>query len=96
MDLASELARFSPSPELLFWAESRVGGLLEQVKTNATEIHWRDAVNLRHIKASESRRNVASRSGCFSGFGRVGFTPFSVFLQRGKWRPEGCPGDRGI
>jgi hypothetical protein len=53
-------------------------------------------VNLRHIKASESRRNVASRSGCFSGFGRVGFTPFSVFLQRGKWRPEGCPGDRGI
>jgi transposase len=43
MDLASELAPFSPSPELLFWAEKRVGGLLEQVKTNATEIHWRDA-----------------------------------------------------
>ncbi|MBK7677087.1 MAG: IS66 family transposase zinc-finger binding domain-containing protein [Candidatus Accumulibacter sp.] len=43
MDLASELAPFSPSPELLFWAENRVGGLLEQVKTNATEIHWRDA-----------------------------------------------------
>ena len=43
MDLASELASFSPSPELLFWAENRVGGLLEQVKTNATEIHWRDA-----------------------------------------------------
>ena len=43
MDLASELAPFSPSPELLFWAEHRVGGLLEQVKTNATEIHWRDA-----------------------------------------------------
>ncbi|MBK7955416.1 MAG: IS66 family transposase zinc-finger binding domain-containing protein [Candidatus Accumulibacter sp.] len=34
---------FSPSPELLFWAEKRVGGLLEQVKTSATEIHWRDA-----------------------------------------------------
>jgi transposase len=43
MDLASELAPFSPSAELLFWAENRVGGLLEQVKTNATEIHWRDA-----------------------------------------------------
>ena len=43
MDLASELAPFSPSPELVFWAENRVGGLLEQVKTSATEIHWRDA-----------------------------------------------------
>ena len=43
MDLASELAPFSPSADLLFWAENRVGGLLEQVKTNATEIHWRDA-----------------------------------------------------
>jgi hypothetical protein len=29
---------------------------------------------LRHIKASESRPNATSRSGCFSGFGRVGFT----------------------
>ena len=38
-------------------------------------------VNLRHIKASESRRNAASRSGCLSGFGRVGFTPFFSFLQ---------------
>jgi transposase len=37
------LPPFSPSPELVFWAEKRVGGLLEQVKTNATEIHWRDA-----------------------------------------------------
>ena len=43
MDLASELASFSPSPELVFWAENRLGGLLEQVKTNATEIRWRDA-----------------------------------------------------
>ena len=43
MDLASELAPFSPSADLLFWAENRVGGLLEQIKTNATEIHWRDA-----------------------------------------------------
>ncbi len=43
MDLASKLAPFSPSPELLFWAEKRVGGLLEQVKTSATEIHWRNA-----------------------------------------------------
>ena len=58
MDLASELAPFSPSADLLFWAENRVGGLLEQVKTNATEIHWRDAkiekltlVNSRRYKA---------------------------------------------
>ncbi|MBL8398717.1 MAG: IS66 family transposase [Candidatus Accumulibacter sp.] len=43
MDLASELAPFSPSPERLSWAENRVGGLLEQVQTRATEIHWRDA-----------------------------------------------------
>ncbi len=43
MDLASELAPFSPSPELLSWAENRVGGLLEQVQSSATEIRWRDA-----------------------------------------------------
>ena len=43
MDLASELAPFSPSPELLLWTENRVGGLLEELKTRETEIHWRDA-----------------------------------------------------
>lgn len=43
MDLARELAPFSPSPELLLWTEQRVGGLLEQLQLSATEIHWRDA-----------------------------------------------------
>ncbi len=40
MNLASELA---PSPERRFWAEQRLGGLLDQLKTRATEIRWRDA-----------------------------------------------------
>jgi hypothetical protein len=39
MDLASELAPFSPSSELLSWVEKRVSGLLEQLDTRATEIH---------------------------------------------------------
>ena len=43
MDLARELAPFSPSPELLFWAANRIGGLLKEVQAGATEIHWRDA-----------------------------------------------------
>ncbi|HCN66794.1 MAG TPA: IS66 family transposase [Candidatus Accumulibacter sp.] len=43
MDLASELAPFSPSSELLSWVEKRVNGLLEQLDTRATEIRWRDA-----------------------------------------------------
>lgn len=43
MNLATELAAFSPSPELLAWVENHVGGLLEQAKTSATEIRWRDA-----------------------------------------------------
>ena len=43
MDLAAELAPLSPSPELLSWVEKRVGGLLEEAKNRATEIHWRDA-----------------------------------------------------
>jgi hypothetical protein len=34
---------FSPSPELLLWTENRVGGLLKELKTRETEIHWRDA-----------------------------------------------------
>jgi transposase len=43
MDLASELAPFSPSSELLSWVEKRVNGLLEQLDTRATEIRLRDA-----------------------------------------------------
>jgi hypothetical protein len=43
MDFATELAAFDPSPELLFWMETRVGGLVEQARLSATEIHWRDA-----------------------------------------------------
>ena len=43
MDSASELAPFSPSPELLSWTGQRVGGLLDALKTRETEIHWRDA-----------------------------------------------------
>jgi len=43
MDFAAELAAFDPSPELLAWVEQRVGGLVEQARTRATEIGWRDA-----------------------------------------------------
>jgi transposase len=42
MDFATELAAFDPSPELLAWMEKRVGGLVEQARTSATAIHWRD------------------------------------------------------
>jgi transposase len=42
MDFATELAAFDPSPELLAWMEKRVGGLVENARTRATEIHWRD------------------------------------------------------
>jgi len=42
MDFATELAAFDPSPELLAWMEKRVGGLVEDARTRATEIHWRD------------------------------------------------------
>jgi hypothetical protein len=75
MDLASELAPFSPSPELLFWAENRVGGLLEQVKTNATEIHWRDAkiekltlelAYLRRMKFGVKSESLAAGNGTSS------------------------------
>lgn len=42
MDFATELAAFDPSPELLAWMEKRVGGLLEDARSSATAIHWRD------------------------------------------------------
>ena len=42
MDFATELAAFDPSPERLAWMEKRVGGLVEDARTRATEIHWRD------------------------------------------------------
>jgi transposase len=42
MDFTTELAAFDPSPELLAWMEKRVGGLVEEARTRATEIHWRD------------------------------------------------------
>lgn len=43
MDFSAELAPFDPSPALLAWVEQRVGDLLEQAQTRATEIRWRDA-----------------------------------------------------
>ena len=57
--------------------------LILDSSVNVKEARLKTHVNLRHIKASESRRNAASRSGSYSGFGREGFTPFSVFLQTG-------------
>ena len=43
MDFNAELAPFDPSPALLAWVEQRVGNLLEEAQTRATEIRWRDA-----------------------------------------------------
>ncbi len=42
MDFAIELAALKPSPELLAWVETRVGGLLKKAEVNAQEIQWRD------------------------------------------------------
>jgi transposase len=42
MDFATELAALNPSPELLAWVETRIGGLLKNAQVSAQEIQWRD------------------------------------------------------
>ena len=69
MDFATELAAFHPSPELLAWAEKRVGGLVEQARVSATEIHWRDAkIEKLTLELAYLRRiNFGAKSEVFAG-----------------------------
>jgi hypothetical protein len=57
MDFAAKLSAFDPSPELLAWMRKRVGRLVEEARTRATEIHWRDVkIEKLSLELAHSRR----------------------------------------
>ncbi|MQM31153.1 MAG: hypothetical protein CRU78_11780 [Candidatus Accumulibacter phosphatis] len=62
MDFTTEPAAFDPSPELLAWMEKRVGGLVEEARTRATEIHWRD-VKIEKLTLELASGAVLGQSG---------------------------------
>ena len=75
MDFAAELAAFNPSPALLAWVESRVGGLLKHTEAQTQEIQWRDTkiekltLELAHLRrmrfGARSEAQVAGMADLF-------------------------------